>query len=327
LKLLVFGGTQFVGRHIVDTALSRGHQTTIFHRGKTNPGLFPTAVEILGNRDGGLDSLSGGSWDAVIDVNGYVPRIVRDSARLLSGKVERYLFISTLSVLADPSVPGQDERAPRAAFDRVSTEEITKDTYGPLKAACEAVVEAEAEERAVILRPGFIVGPWDHTGRFNYWLRRASKGGDVLAPCGPETPMQFIDARDLAAFVLRAVETKMAGTYHTVGPAERWTWGRLFEECKKVTGGDTRIVWLAEDFLAGRGVGPAELPMWFRGADGLAQTNCMKAVAGGLTFRPVADTIRDTLAWDSLHGRSDVGLSADRERELLAAWTEARETV
>lgn len=327
MKLLVFGGTQFVGRHIVDAALSRGHRTTIFHRGKTNPGLFPAAAEILGDRDGGLDSLSGGSWDAVIDVNGYVPRVVRDSTRLLSGEVERYVFISTLSVLADPSDPGQDESAPRAAFDQVSTEEITKDTYGPLKAACEAVVEAEAGDRAVILRPGFIVGPWDHTGRFNYWLRRAGEGGDVLAPGGPKTPVQFIDARDLAAFVLRAVETRKAGTYHTVGPAERWTWGRLFEECKNVTGSDTRITWVGEDFLEARGVGPGELPMWFRGAEGLAQTNCAKAVAEGLTFRPVSDTIRDTLAWDSLHGRSDVGLSADRERELLAAWNEVRETV
>ena len=327
MKLLVLGGTQFVGRHIVDAALSHRHQVTIFHRGRTNPGLFPSAAEILGDRDGGLDPLRGGSWDAVIDVNGYVPRIVRDSTRLLSGAVERYAFISTLSVLADPSIADQDESAPRAAFHTITTEEITKDTYGPLKAACEAAVEAAAGERALIFRPGFIVGPWDHTGRFNYWLRRASEGADMLAPGEPGAPVQFIDARDLALFVLRAVETQKTGTYHTVGPEGQLTWGRLFEECKKATGVDTCLIWVAEDFLEDRGVAPGELPMRFPGAEGLSQTNCAKAIAAGLTFRPLVDTIRDTLAWDSLHGRSDVGLSRNRERELLAAWNEARETV
>jgi len=149
----------------------------------------------------------------------------------------------------------------------------------------------------------------------------------MLVPGEPGTPIQFIDARDLAAFVLRAVETKRAGTYHTVGPAERWTWGRLLEECRRVTGKDTRVIWVGEEFLDDRGLVPGELPMRFRGADGLAQTNCAKAIAAGLTFRPVHDTIRDTLSWDTLHGRRDVGLSTDRERELLAAWNEARERV
>jgi 2'-hydroxyisoflavone reductase len=159
LKLLVLGGTQFVGRHIVESALGRGHEVTIFHRGKTNPRLFADAEEILGDRDGGLAPLRGRAWDAVVDVNGYVPRLVRDSARLLGDRVDRYVFISTLSVLADPAVPHQDETAPRAPFEHVFTEEITKETYGPLKAACEAILEAELPGRAAILRPGFIVGP------------------------------------------------------------------------------------------------------------------------------------------------------------------------
>jgi 2'-hydroxyisoflavone reductase len=327
MKLLVLGGTQFVGRHIVESALAKGLGVTIFHRGKTNPGLFPGVEEILGDRDGGLESLRGRTWDVVVDVNGYVPRLVRDSARALSGSVGRYLFISTLSVLAGPSIPRQDESAPRAAFEHLSTEEITKETYGPLKAACEAVVEAEMTGRSAILRPGFIVGPWDHAGRFNYWLRRASEGGDLLAFGGPGTPLQFIDARDLAAFVLHVAESKKAGTYHTVGPSGEWTWSRLFAEVKQVTGADTRVVWVAEEFLEARGVGPNDLPMWFRGADGLARTNSGKAIAEGLTFRPIRDTLRDTLAWDSIHGRRDVGLSPARERELLAEWNEVGEAV
>jgi 2'-hydroxyisoflavone reductase len=326
MKLLVLGGTQFVGRHIVEAALARGHAVTLFHRGKTNPGLFPQGTEeILGDRDGGLGQLQGGTWDQVLDVNGYVPRLVRDSVRALSAAAERYLYISTLSVLADHSVSGQTESTPRVSFEGVTTEEITGETYGPLKAACEAVVEREAAGRSAILRPGFIVGPWDHTGRFNYWLRRASEGGAMLVPGSPDAPVQFIDARDLAAFVLRTVEEKMLGTYHTVGPREPWTWSGLFEECGRVTGADTRVTWVPEKFLDACAMRPGELPMRFRGSDGLARTNCAKAVARGLTFRPVGDTIRDTLAWDALHGRHDVGLSPEREREVLLAWEQVKE--
>jgi len=220
MRLLVLGGTQFVGRHIVEAALARGHAVTLFHRGKTNPGLFPETQEVLGDRDGGLGALRGGTWDAVVDVNGYVPRLVRDSVRALATAAGHYVFISTLSVLADFSKSGQDESTPRASFEKLATEEITGETYGPLKAACEAEVEKGAAGRHSILRPGFIVGPWDHTGRFNYWLRRASAGGTMLAPGHPGAPVQFIDARDLAAFVLAAAETRKPGTYHTVGPRE-----------------------------------------------------------------------------------------------------------
>jgi len=248
---------------------------------------------------------------------------VRGSVSALSDSGARYIYISTLSVLADPGIPDQDEHAPRASFDGLTTEEITKDTYGPLKAACEAVVESEPRGRWAILRPGFIVGPWDHTGRFNYWLRRASEGGEMLAPGNPGEPVQFIDARDLALFTLLVAESKKAGIYHAVGPKEALTWDRLFDECKKLAGKDTRVVWVGDEFLEARAVGPGELPMRFRGADGLSRTNRDKAMAEGLTFRPLRDTIRDTLAWDARHGRRDVGLSTDRERELLAEWNKA----
>jgi len=327
MKLLVLGGTQFVGRHIVEAALARGHAVTLFHRGQTNPGLFPQTQEILGDRDGGLGALRGGTWDAVIDVNGYVPRLVGDSVRALSGAAGYYVFISTLSVLADYTIPDQDERAPRVPFKNISTEEITGETYGPLKAACEAEVEKGAAGRYAILRPGFIVGPWDHTGRFNYWLRRASEGGTMLAPGDSTAPVQFIDARDLAAFVLRSAEAKKTGTFHAVGPREPWTWGALFQECGRTTGVDMNVVWVPEKFLDACGIKPGELPMRFRGADGLSRTSSARAIAEGLAFRPVGDTVRDTLAWNSLHGRRDVGLTPERERELLSAWGQVNQAV
>lgn len=321
MKLLVLGGTQFVGRHVVEAALSRGHQVTLFHRGRTHPGLFPEAEEILGDRDGGLGALKGRKWDAVIDVNGYFPRLVRDSARLLKGSVERYIFVSTLSVLANPSIPNQDEKATLATPPDSSVEEITKDTYGGLKAACETAVESEMPGRTIVIRPGFIVGPWDHTGRFNYWLRRFGEGGEMLVPGDPGAPVQFIDVRDLAAFILRMAESKGTGIYHAVGPRNEWTWSRLFDECRAATGGDACVTWVTEEFLESRGVKPSELPMWV-GSDGqgLTRTDSRKALAAGLSLRPVADTIRDTLEWDEKHGRRDVGMPPDRERELLAAW-------
>ena len=325
MKLLVLGGTQFVGRRIVEAALERGHAVTLFHRGKTNPGLFPETEEILGDRDGGLGALQGRTWDTILDVNGYVPRLVRDSVRALTGDPgTRYLFISTLSVLASFTIPHQTEATARVSFEGLDTETITNETYGPLKAACEDVVEREVSGRHVILRPGFIVGPWDHTGRFNYWLRRFSEGGTMLVPGTEDSPVQVIDARDLGAFAIHAVETKKTGTYHTIGPRGHLSWGELFEETRRVTGATTRVEYVAEEFLSARGV---TLPMRFHAMDGLERTSPAKALAEGLTFRPLADTIRETLEWDREHGRRDVGLTPEREQELLAEWERARTTV
>ena len=321
MNLLVLGGTRFVGRRIVESALARGHAVTVFHRGQTNPGLFPEAEQILGDRDQGLGALRGRSWDTVVDVNGYVPRLVHD-AILASGR-SRYVFISTLSVLADPSIAGQTETTPRASFAGLTTESITNESYGPLKAACEDVVEREAPGRHAILRPGFIVGPEDYTGRFNYWLRRVTEGGTMLAPGGPDAPLQFIDARDLGAFAIHVVEERMTGIYHTVGPRNPYTWGKLFEECRRMTGATTLVEYVSESFLTSKGV---SLPMRFPGAEGLSRTSIEKAVAQGLTFLPIQDTIRDTLAWDATQGRRDVGLTPERERELLQSWERTKTT-
>jgi nucleoside-diphosphate-sugar epimerase len=321
MRLLVLGGTQFVGRHIVESALHRGHQLTLFNRGRTNARLFPEAETLTGDRDGGLGVLAGRRWDAVVDVNGYLPRLVRGSASSLRGSVDRYAYISTLSVLADPSRPMQDESAALAPLRDPAVETIDGETYGPLKAACERVLEEELPGRALVIRPGFIVGPWDHTGRFTHWLRRVGEGGEMLGPGDPEAPLQFIDARDLASFVLAMVERGGAGPYHAAGPEGEWTWGRLFEECRGVTGAETRVVWIPQARLEEVGVSPRDLPMWAGAAGaGLMRTDCRKAIAAGLRFRPVADTIRDTLAWDAEHRVQDVGLSAEQERVALTAW-------
>ncbi len=320
MKLLVLGGTQFVGRHIVEAALSRRHKVTLFHRGRTNQGLFPQAMELIGDRDGGLDVLIGHTWDAVIDVNGYIPRLVSDAARRVVGRADRYVFISTISVYADYGVPNQNEDSPLAPPPDPTVEEIAKGTYGPLKVACEHAAEAAMPGRTLIVRPGFIVGPWDHTGRFPYWARRVSDGGEMLVPGDPSEPVQFIDARDLAAFVLRITEAKQTGVYNATGPRDSYTWGRLLEDCRLVSGSATRFIWVREPFLEAQGVTSAELPMWVGSeGGGLMRTDCRKAIAAGLAFRPVAETIRETLAWDREHGRRDVGLAPEREKALLAA--------
>jgi nucleoside-diphosphate-sugar epimerase len=324
MKLLILGGTRFLGRHMAEAALRGGCEVTLFHRGQTNPGLFPAAEELLGDRDGGLGALGDRVWDSVIDVNGYVPRLVRDSARRLKDRTERYVFVSTLSVLGNPAIPNQDEGAALAKPPDASVEEITKDTYGGLKAACEIAVQGEIPGRALIVRPGFVVGPWDYTGRFNYWLRRFKEGGEMLVPGEPSGPLQFIDVRDLAEFVVKMARSKGTGIYHAVGPREPLSWGALFDECRAVTRSDTRVTWIREEILESLGVQPSELPMWV-GSDarGIMRSDFRNAVAAGLTFRPVAETVRDVLDWDAKHGRTDVGLDRARERELLSAWKES----
>ena len=321
MNLLVLGGTQFVGRHIVQAALSRNHRVTLFHRGRTNPGLFPEAMKLIGDRDGGLDTLIGYTWDAVIDVNGYFPRLVTDAARHVEGRVQRYVYISTLSVYADHSAPNQKENSPLAAPPDPTVEEITKDTYGPLKAACERVAEAAMPGRTLIVRPGFIVGPWDHTGRFPYWVRRVSGGGEMLAPGTPDDPIQFIDGRDLAEFVIHATEAGQTGVFNATGPQSPLTWGRFFQDCRAAAGSNARFVWVPGSFLEAQGLAATDLPMW-SGTDGagLMRTDCRKAIAAGLTYRPAVETIGETLAWDRKHGRRDVGLTPEREKALLAAW-------
>jgi len=329
VRLLVLGGTQFLGRHLVDAALEAGDAVTLFHRGRTSPGLFAGRVErIEGDRDGGLDGLAGGEWDAVVDTCGYVPRIVALSAGALAERCGHYTFVSSESVYGSVGEAGIDESAPVARLADPATEVIDDETYGGLKALCEEAAEAAMPGRVLNVRPGLIVGPWDPTDRFTYWPRRIAAGGDVLLPGEPERPVQFVDGRDLAAWILAAVRRSLTGTFNACGPAEPMGMGVLFDACAAVSGSGARPVWADERGLIDAGVEPwTELPLWVgEGADptdaGFMQISSARAVSEGLAFRPVEDVVRDTISWDREHPefRSAATLSPERESELLAAF-------
>jgi 2'-hydroxyisoflavone reductase len=326
MKLLLLGGTIFLGRHLVEAALARGHEVTLFNRGRHNADLFPEVEKLRGDRDGNLAALQGRRWDAVIDTCGYVPRVVRASAELLAKAVEHYTFISSLSVYSDFSAPGMDESGPTGRLEEETTEEVTGETYGPLKALCEQAAEAAMPGRALNIRPGLIVGPHDPSDRFTYWPRRVARGGEVLAPGDPGSLTQFIDVRDLAEWNIRMMEAGKTGVYNATGPDYPLTMGRLLEECRNVGGSGARITWADEQFLLDSQVAPwTELPLWVPASEGAGfnAVNCGKAIADELTFRPLADTIRDTLAWDAARPADmplRAGLTPEREAEVLQAW-------
>ena len=321
MRLLVIGGTSFVGRHIVAHALASGHELTLFNRGVTNPQLFPEAERLRGDRDGGLAPLRGRRWDAAVDTCGYVPRVVGDSATLLADAVERYLFVSTLSVYPDEVPPGADEDAPLLEPLAEDVEDVTDETYGPLKVACERVVATALPDRALILRPGLIVGPDDPTDRFTYWVRRIATGGEVLAPAPPEDPVQFIDVRDLAAFALRHLEAQTAGIFNTIAPPVPL--GDLLEACRAASNSDASITWAPELFLRAQGVEPwSDLPMWLPEFPGANTFDPGRAISAGLAPRPIDATVRDTLTWDRARPQRPIeaGLRPEREREILTAF-------
>jgi 2'-hydroxyisoflavone reductase len=285
LKLLVLGGTRFVGRHFAEAALAGGHDLTLFHRGQTNPGLFSDAEEMLGDRD---LTLPGGRWDTVLDFCGYVPRQVREAARAIDA--ERYVFISSISVYADFRVRGLTEDSPvkQPPPGSEETEEVTPATYGWLKALCERELD---ESRSLIVRPGILVGPCDYTGRFTYWPWRVAQGGEVQAPGRPGRPVQLLDARDLAAWLLTMVEKGRTGTFNATGPGRVLTMGELLETCREVTGSNATFTWVED-------AANLDLPLWIpEEKSGFASIDSGKARSEGLAFRPLAETIRDNLSW------------------------------
>lgn len=328
MKLLVLGGTEFVGRHAVEAALAEGDEVTLFNRGVTNPGLFPTAGHLRGDRDaeGGLAALEGGRWDAVLDTCGYVPRVVRASAELLASSVGHYTFISTCSVYADERTPGLDETAALARIDDPTIEDVTAETYGPLKALCEAEVQRVYGERALVIRPGYVVGSHDPTDRFTYWPERVARGGDMLAP-QPDYRMQVIDARDLGAWTIRLIEGVVGDVFNAVGPEGILTLGDVIAAAREVSGSDAEALWADTEWLLEQGVDEREFPLWHPREEeaGIMAYSTTKAVEAGLSYRPIEATIRDILAWlPSLppdRGRR-AGMSPQREAELLAAWRE-----
>lgn len=326
MRLLVLGGTRFLGRHFVEAALAAGHAVTLFNRGRTAPGLFPRAESLAGDRDGGLGALAGRTWDAVLDTSGYLPRVVRASARALAGRAGSYAFVSSISAYATPLAPGADESAPLATLADPAAEEVTGETYGGLKAACEREVAGAFPGRALLVRPGLIVGPHDSTDRFPYWPRRLARGGEVLAPGDPAQPVQVIDARDLAEWLLAMLGRGAGGTFNATGPAARLTFGALLEGAARALDADVRVTWVDEAFLLARGVRPwTELPLWVpREEAGFDEVSIARALAAGLALRPLAETVRDTLAWDlarpeAARDGSPV-LGPEREAQLLAEW-------
>ena len=322
MRLLLLGGTVFVGRALAEAALERGHRLTLFNRGRTNPELLPAAEHVRGDRDGGLAVLDGRRFDAVLDTSGYLPRLVAASARLAAGAAERYLFVSTASVYADLSATGIAEDA-RLHQPRWDTEDVTGESYGPLKVACERAVEEALPRRSLIVRPGLVAGPNDPSDRFTYWPGRIAAGGDVLVPGRPDRRLQLIDARDLAAWMLTMVEAGESGVFNATGPLPPLTMGGLVESCLRVSGSDARPVWAGDAFLLEHGVEPwSELPLWLPDDEehrGLAAIDAAAALERGLAFRPIDETVADTLAWDRERppGPRRAGMGREREGELL----------
>lgn len=328
MNILVLGGTIFLGRSIVDAALARGHELTLFNRGQHHAELYPDVEKLRGDRSSDLTALQGRHWDAVIDTCGYLPRIVQASANLLSSAVEHYTFISTMSVYADLHLTEIDEHSAVGQLEDETTETIDASTYGPLKVLCERAVEQALPGRVLTIRPGLIIGPHDPTDRFTYWVSRTARGGAVLVPAIPNHPVQIIDVRDLADWTVRMVEAHQTGIYNTVGPAYPLTFGQLLDNCLALTQEDTRFTWVDEQFLLDSDVKPwTDLPLWLSSNDsrsrGLFCVNGHKAIDAGLTFRPLSESLHDTLHWDGTRPPDRewrAGLGAEREAELLNAW-------
>lgn len=329
-KILVLGGTGFLGPHIVRAALDRGHTLTLFNRGKTHAELFPELEKLHGDRDGKLDELKGRKWDAVVDPSGYVPRIVKMSAELLAPNVGQYIFISTISVYKRDNVIGDDETAPVETIADPTNEDV-KTNYGALKALSERAAEAAMPGRVANLRSHLIVGPGDPTGRFSHWPTRLAAGGEVVGPGDGMTPVQWIDGRDLAAFVVKAIEDTTVGTYNAFGPPQPTTIKTVLDACNEAGGNKAQITWVDGKFLTDHGVlGWRDLPMWLdnKQADdlGFGTMKNARALAKGLACRPPLETAKDTLAWlatlpeDERAKAASSGVKRDKELEVLAAW-------
>jgi 2'-hydroxyisoflavone reductase len=321
VKILVLGGTKFLGRATVEAALERGHELTLFNRGQTNPELFAEAERLRGDRTKDLAALAGREWDAVVDPSGYVPADVRASAEALRERVGRYLFVSSISVYADFS-RGPTEDSPRETLtDGQPEDELMPEyeNYGALKALAEDAVTDVYGDRAVLVRPGLIVGPHDPTGRFTYWPHRIARGGEFLIPAPPDELQQFVDVRDLGAWMVELLEHGASGAFNATHPgASR---AELVESATRVSGSDATPVWTDSGWLADQGVGQwMELPLWIHDTDsvGIHRADVSRALGSGLTFRPLDDVVQGTL--DQAATTQDAGLAPERERELLEAW-------
>jgi 2'-hydroxyisoflavone reductase len=341
MRLLILGGTGFVGPHQVRYALERGHHVTIFNRGKARVQWPGPVEELLGDRNtGDLKSLEGNEWDVCIDNPTTLPFWVRDAGRTLKGRVKHYIFISTISVYADNNMPNADESAAVAPYKGGDAMAETLDTlhkdlelYGPLKALSEKEAEKQFPGRTTIIRPGLIVGPGDETDRFTYWPVRLSKGGEVLAPGDGSDPVQIIDARDLGEWSIRMAESRRTGAFNATGPSRPLPMRDMLDGVMKTIHANAKLEWVSTDFLEAEKVEPwSDMPAWVpaRGdTAGFGQRNIKRALAAGLTFRTLSQTAADTLVWFNeqpaeRQEKLRAGIKADREKEVLSKWHAAK---
>lgn len=323
MNLLIMGGTQFLGRAIVTAALESGHNVALFHRGKTNPDLFPEAEHLIGDRkDTNLDALKGRSFDAVIDVSAYIPRAVRELLETV--KTDHYTLISTISVYKRNDLIGQDESAELIHLTDPTVEEITGETYGGLKVLCEEMAEQMMPERVLHVRSGLIIGAHDHTDRFSYWPVRVANGDEVLAPVNRHQPLQVIDARDEAEWVIRSVEANLTGAFNVAGPISG-TLGHALEVSQAVSDSGATITYVPYEFLQEQGVQPwQDMPLWMPVEGeraGFHYFSIEKALQNGLTIRPLYQSVKQILEWWPTEERElRIGISAEKEKAVLAAW-------
>jgi 2'-hydroxyisoflavone reductase len=328
MRILLIGGTHFIGRHVVESALAANHEVTIFHRGKTGADLFPDVEHRIGDRNADLSQLEEGSWDATVDTCAYLPNQVHELANVLGDRAGHYLLVSSVSAYASPITRGYREDAPLAELDDPTTEEVTDETYGGLKVLCERVAIERFGPRTAIVRPTYVVGPDDYTWRFPYWVARIARGGDVLAPGPASSPSQIIDVRDMAAWMVGLLENRESGPFHAVGPSASFTWGEQLETIVSSVGpAGTTLTWVDDTFLLEAKLDDSALPLW-PGADPdvlMMTADPAAALATGMVIRPLGETVRDTLAWtETVEQPQQPGLNAADEAALLEKWQAQR---
>jgi 2'-hydroxyisoflavone reductase len=321
----MIGGTRFVGRHIAEAALARGHDVTFFHRGRSGVDLFPGAEHRLGDRDSDLSALAQGRWDATVDVCAYLPAQVRTLARTLGERAGHYVLVATVSVYDDPPGPGATEAAPLVELDDPDVAVVTSGTYGGLKVLCERAAVESFGAGTLMIRPTYVVGPDDYTDRFVYWVDRIARGGEVLLPGPANDPSQVIDVRDMATWIVGRVEAGRAGALHAASPRPPWSWADTMTTiADAVAPAGTTLTWVDADFLRAQGEDGRSLPLWSGGEAGrfVFALDPSAALASGLAPRPLADTVRDTLAWARSRGDVELtaGLNPELEAELLRRW-------
>ncbi len=326
MRILFAGGTRFVGRAMVEAAVARGHDVTVLHRGQTNDPALDAVEHLLADRNGDLSVLAGREFDATVDVCGYVPRQVRTLAEALDGRGGHHVFVSSVSAYDEPDAPSYDEDSALLRLDDPTTEEVTGETYGGLKVLCEeAAAEAYGSDGLAIVRPTYVVGPHDYTGRFTWWVRRIAAGGEVLAPGPQDAPMQVIDARDQGDFTIRLCEERTPGPFTSASPQPPFGFGDLLDATVAAVGpAGTRLTWVDPEWYAAQGGTGQTAPLWTEGgAENVLAGSVERATAAGLTVRPLGETIADTWAWlqeAQPDPAPDWGTSPEREAELLAAW-------